>query len=86
MLLCKCSLRLNAGEQRNGYSQRRISDDCKHLAIKEVGSHLPLCPSTEGREGFKREHHRGGLAPLPKDTLCVKVSHPLAGKRKLGVE
>lgn len=42
MLLCKFSLRLNAGEQRNGYSQRCISDDCKHLVIKEVGSHLPL--------------------------------------------
>lgn len=42
MLLCKFSLRLNAGEQRNGYSQRCFSDDCKHLVIKEVGLHSPL--------------------------------------------
>ena len=42
MLLWKFSLRLNAGEQRNGYSPRRLSDDCKHLVIKEVGSHTPL--------------------------------------------
>ena len=42
ILLCKFPLRLNAGEQRNGYSPRSLSDDCKHLVIKEVGSHLPF--------------------------------------------
>lgn len=41
MLLCKFSLRLNAGEQRNGYSRRYISDGCKNLVIKEVGPLLP---------------------------------------------
>lgn len=30
--------------------------------------------------------HLGGLFPLPKDTLLVKVYEPLPEKRKLGVE
>lgn len=30
--------------------------------------------------------HLGGLVPLPKDTLLVKVYEPLPEKRKLGVE
>ena len=47
MLLGKFSMRLNAGEQRNGYSQRCISADRKHLVIKEVGLYLPLeCEGT----------------------------------------
>ena len=87
MLLWKFSLRLNAGEQRNGYSPRRLSDDCKHLVIKEVGSHTPLEFLCWGyREGLRRKNHQGGLVPLPKDILCFKVYESLAQKRKLGEE
>lgn len=90
MLLCKFSLRLNAGEQRNGYSQRRISDDCKHLVVKEVGSHLPLESGHGGTRSFPTENSLrvgaggSGLTALPKEGL--KVYEPLPEKRKLGVE
>lgn len=77
MLLCKFFLRLNAGEQSNSYSQRYISDDCKHLVIKEVGPLLPLCFSTEGWEVSLHQNHQGGLVPLPRDIQSFEVDEPL---------